>query len=107
MVGDWGDADGLVHGYRLKNGDLTTIDYPRGGNTSLRGINLLGDIAGLSADADDTVESGLLIVHGSPFTLNAPGAPNTDLYSFALRHDAVGTWFDADQNSHGFVLLAR
>ena len=63
--------------------------------------------SGLSADADDTVESGLVIVRGSPFTLNVPRAHDTNLYSITLRRDIVGTWFDADQNSHGFVLRAR
>ena len=46
VVGEFTDAAGRVHGYRLREGELTQIDYPGAALTQARGIGPGGDVVG-------------------------------------------------------------
>jgi hypothetical protein len=70
------DTAGRQHGFVLKHGSFTTIDYPGAGTTAAIGINSQGDIVG--SHSDDTSGSpsalhGFLLRQGTFTTLTYPG----------------------------------
>ena len=47
MIGGYTDgATGTIHGFVLSRGEFTTVDFPGGAQTQLRGINEHGEIVG-------------------------------------------------------------
>ena len=110
VVGGYFDTNGFTHGFLLRQGVLTTLDFPGASDTYARGINESGTVVGLW----DLVDSNgnPLIVHGftwnkGTFTqLDFPGAGDTAALGINDRGDIVGSWDPGiiSTTEHGFVL---
>ncbi len=82
VVGNYQSADGKSHGFALRGGKFTTLDYPRNDVTMIRpgGIAPSGDIAGFySANESGVITNHgfLLTKKGQWSTVDYPGQPNT------------------------------
>jgi hypothetical protein len=64
-VGRYDNADGKSHGYLLRKGNLSSIDFPDAVFTAAIGINPQGDIVGFYKSADG-VSHGYLLTKGEP-----------------------------------------
>ena len=53
IVGQYGAADGRIHGFLLDDGEFTTIDAPGAINTNASDINDRGEIVGFFLDANN------------------------------------------------------
>ena len=73
IVGTYGDATGVEHGFLYVLARLTTIDVPGSIGTALYGINNSGDIVGVYADANHN-SHGLL---ATPSIINISVTPTT------------------------------
>ena len=109
VVGFYQDDIGL-HGFLLRKGVVTTLDFPTASDTQAFGVNESGTVVG----AWDIVDSdgNLLALHGFIWKdgnfsqVDFPGAAATILFGINARGDIVGEW-DTDifeTTFHGFVL---
>ena len=94
IVGSYSDGRN-THGFLLRNGTFTTIDFPGVSITVCTGINSSGLITGLYIQSDDSVH-GFLWQHGdfiATFQVFMNGA-NTDTTPTAIndRGQVVGTF---------------
>jgi hypothetical protein len=72
---------GVFHGFLLKNGVVTIIDFPGGIGTTPEGINDNGQISGAWTDSSGNSHGFLLSANLSTWTtLDAPGATNTQAW---------------------------
>ena len=54
IVGRYRDADDNLHGFLLRNGAFSSIDFPDADFTVARGINSEGDIVGVFSSGGPT-----------------------------------------------------
>ena len=110
VVGWYQDDIGAAHGFLLRKGVVTTLDFPTASDTQAFGVNESGTVVG----AWDIVDSdgNLLALHGFIWKdgnfsqVDFPGAAATILFGINARGDIVGEW-DTDifeTTFHGFVL---
>ena len=71
MVGWYWDSNGAMHGFLLKGGKYTTIDYPGSEGTYLLGISNFGEIAGEYADSSG-IWHGFTDINGKFTTIDDP-----------------------------------
>jgi len=108
VVGVFIDVNGFEHGFLLRKGVLTTLDFPGASDTLALGINASGTIVGYWDLLDGN--GNLLAVHGytwkgGSFTqFDFPGATDTSLFGINDRGDLVGGWDTGvtSPNEHGF-----
>ncbi len=88
----------VVHGFLLKGGQFTTIDFPGAVSTGMAtsGINPRGDIVGVYVSADK-VTHGFLLTGGKFSIIDYPGF--VGLSGINPQGDIVGTY-----NNSGFLL---
>ena len=107
VVGDY--DDGVTHGFLLRKGVLTTLDFPGADATIAYGINQWGAVVG-EWDIFDA-QGNLLAYHGfiwkdGAFTdVNFPGSADTSILGINAEGDYVGLW-DSDINApsgHAFL----
>jgi len=107
VVGDY--DDGATHGFLLRRGTVTTLDFPGADVTLAFGVNQSGVVVG-EWDVLDA-QGNLLAYHGfqwkdGAFTeLSFPGSADTTILAINENGDYVGMW-DSDINAptaHGFV----
>src|SRR5437867_11155936 len=60
ISGRYDDADGVVHGFLLRKGVFSTIDFPHASFTSARATDARGDTAGRIHDANGNDHAFLL-----------------------------------------------
>ena len=85
IVGSYSDASGRSHGYVLRNGEFTTIDFPDAAGavvagTGAGGIGPSGEIVGtytVVGEPGVNVHGYLLTKHGKFVAVNYPGHTNT------------------------------
>jgi uncharacterized membrane protein len=122
IVGGYLGKDGKSHVYRLREGQLTTIDFPDAVDTALDagkgGINSRGDIvSSYCVLVDPTTgkcvdEHAFLLSHGEftttmdfpATTMGSPGGHVTASFGINARGDIVGTYKDTNDKAHGFLL---
>jgi probable HAF family extracellular repeat protein len=82
-----------------------TINVPGSTDTRAFGINNSGQVVGRYDGTDGVTRGFLRLANGSFYTFSAPGAVN-GTWGQDVSDDGVivGRYFDADFNSHGFVL---
>ena len=104
VVGKYTDAGGIQHGYLLRNGAFSIVDFPNSQyTTSARGINAHGDIVGVVRDADGNAHGFLL--HDGQFTqIDYPGASSTIAFGINNSGDITGQDFTASGRPKGFIL---
>jgi len=109
VVGDYLDDNGFAHGFLLRKGVLTPIDFPGASNTEAHGINDSGTVVGQWDIVDSS--GNVVVIHG--FTWNNgnftqvdfPESGDTSVNGINARGDFVGVW-DTGLTSpivHGFV----
>ena len=103
IVGNYHDANGVVHGFLLRQGVFFTIDFPNAQFTSARAINARGDIVGrvLGPSGD---EHGFLLRDGIFTQIDYPGASATTARGINNDGDITGRHFDSAGNESGFIL---
>lgn len=80
IVGLYVDPAFRGHGYLLRRGEFTTIDYPGSAFTDARGISPDGEIVGtyrLPGEPTNRVHGYLLTKHGEFVKMDSPGHINT------------------------------
>jgi len=109
VVGVFLDVNGFSHGFLLRKGVVTTLDFPGASETLALGINASGTVVGYWDVLD--ANGNLLAIHGytwkgGSFTqFDFPGATDTSLFGINARGDVVGGW-DTGVTSpieHGFI----
>ena len=106
MAGFFDDSSGIQHGYLLRDGQFTQIDYPGASGTVVRGINNAGDITGHYFDSAGN-ENGFILQDGKFQNVQAPHSAGcgTDVWMAADNgRVAVGDFCDnRDQTTHGYL----
>ncbi|WP_043341888.1 hypothetical protein [Belnapia moabensis] len=82
-----GEFDAL-HGFLLRNGEVTVLDVPGAIRTVAQGINDRGDIVGTYLDPEFILH-GFLYRHGDYTLLDIPGADYTDVTGINNRGQVV------------------
>jgi len=103
IVGFYLDAGFAPHGFILRDGVYTTVDYPGSTRTILTRINERGQITGIRRDPDGH-RRGFVLEHGVATTIDVPGSRNTRTHGINNQGHVVGYYDDADLISHGFLL---
>jgi uncharacterized membrane protein len=109
IVGQMLDENGFGHGFLLKDGVLTMLDFPGASETFALGINDSGIVAGywdlLDADFNTLAVHGFTWKDGAFTQFDFPGAQATAFFGINARGDLVGVWLP-DLNSpieHGLA----
>jgi uncharacterized membrane protein len=103
ISGWYSDVPGRRHGFVLRKGVLTTVDYPGASFTQVNGISDAGAIFGHFIDAAGLVH-GFLLKDGVFEQLDYPGAVDTIPFYINASGTIAGEW-DTDPATigHGFV----
>jgi uncharacterized membrane protein len=103
VTGWYADTAGR-HGFLLRDGVLTTIDYPGGNFSQVNGITDNGVVIGHFQDGNG-IFHGYILKDGMFTQLDVPGAVDTLPFYMNARGDIVGEW-DPDPAliGHGFLL---
>jgi uncharacterized membrane protein len=107
IVGRYTDPAGKDHGFLLRHGDFTSIDFPGADLfTKAAGINPRGDIVGNYALASEpnTVRHGYLLSEGRFTSIDFPGAIFTNALGISPQGDIVGRYMKAGGAFHGYRL---
>jgi hypothetical protein len=94
IVGLYGSAN-VTHGFALRNGNLTQIDYPGAvdfGITIPSDINDVGDVVGWYSVVSGWPEHGFLLREGVYTTIDYPGAFATNVRGINSEGDMVGLY---------------
>jgi hypothetical protein len=110
VVGRYDTPDSVAHGYLLRDGGFTTIDYayPTGYTgtrfTVATSINPRGDIAGRYVGTDGLFH-GFTLIDGEFTTVDHPDG--RAIHGIAINHrgDLAGYYEDASRRVHGFLLI--
>ena len=112
VVGSYFGDDGFSHGFLLRRGVVTTLDFPGANDTFAWGINDLETIVGfwdlVDANGNVLVDHGFMWKNGVFTQFDFPGAADTFIFGINDRGDMVGGW-DTVVNSptfHGFACSA-
>ena len=95
VVGNYQSTDNKWHGFLLKHGEFTTLDYPREDIVQIRpgGISPSGDITGFYITTSGTYHGFLLTKKGEWSTVDYTGQPNTALTRILPDGTLIGTTF--------------
>ncbi|MGO9123746.1 MAG: hypothetical protein ACLP6G_02540, partial [Terriglobales bacterium] len=106
IVGTYVDSSGLVHGFELSSGKVTTIDVPFAGaiGTYPEAINNSGQIVGSWSDGG--VLQGFTLIGGTYTSFNYPGATVTFGQDINNAGEIVGIYISPDSNGDQGYLLS-
>ncbi len=105
IVGFYVDpSTGSQHGYLLRKGMATPIDFPGAAGTIAWDINNRGQVVGFYRK--DGVVHGFLWHKGNFTSVDIPGAIETVVFGINSAGDIVGLYVDAT-TGHGFLLRAE
>ena len=97
-------TDMVGHGFLLSDGQFTTIDAPGGATlTIVTGIDSRGEMVGRYTV--NGVTHAYLLSGGLWNTFDYPGATFTGATAISPSGDIVGRYLDANNVSHGFMLV--
>jgi probable HAF family extracellular repeat protein len=105
IVGSYTDAAGMTHGFRWRNGNVTTIAFPGANHTEAWGINPRGDIVGRYRVAGDTRIFGFLLRRGVYTDISVAGHLNTLPIKITPSGVIVGCFHDTNflRDMRGYV----
>ena len=95
------DIGAVSQGFQLSNGTYTYIDVPGATNTSIFGINNLGDIVGDYVDASG-VQHGFVMSNGIVTPIDFPGSTNTNAQGINDSGEIVGSTVVSNVR-HGYL----
>jgi hypothetical protein len=110
VVGRYDTPDNVAHGYLLRDGTFTTIDYPYPAGyagtrfTIATGINPRGDIVGRYQGTDGLFH-GFTLVDGEFTTIDHPAGRSIHALGINHRGDLAGYYEDHSRKLHGFQLI--
>lgn len=84
--------------------NFTTIDFPGGTSTQVRGINQHGDVVGVYSDPVTGLYRGFLLSDGSYTEIDYPGAAHTFPRGINKKKEVAGFFTDSNGVFHGFLL---
>ena len=101
-------ADIFQHGFLLKKGKFTTIDFPGALDSADRDINTRGDITG-EFENDGVTSHGFLFSEGKFTTVDFPGAADTYFLTINDSEEIAGSYDTSWHRCHRtrFHLQAR
>ena len=108
VVGEFVGDDGFFHGFLLRKGVVTTLNFPGASDTYAFGVTNSDTVVGqwdvLDADGNTLSSHGYIWQAGTFTEWNFPGSVDTGIYGVDERGDLVGGW-DAGITTlqHGFV----
>lgn len=95
-VAGWFEDDSGIHGFLLRKGVLTILDFPGASETNAWGINNFGTVAGWwtidDADGNTIISHGFVWNNGNFKQVDLPGAGNTFIDGINDWGDLVGLW---------------
>jgi uncharacterized membrane protein len=108
VVGFFLGDNGFLHGYLLRQGVLTILDFPGAGATRAIGINESGTVAGswdlLDSSGNLISTHGYIWNNGNFSEVHFPGSSDTAVFGINARGDLVGAWgADVTDPGHAFV----
>jgi len=105
LIGGAGNLnnDQTVHGFMLKNGVFTLIDFPGSPWVFISGLNPRGEIVGGHGDANG-VEHGFLYRCGDYIPIDFPEWTSSYANGVNPQGDIVGRYTDAQGTYHGYFL---
>lgn len=114
VVGQYADADGMGHGFVLRNNRFHTVDVPGdfavaggdGGSMATR-INNWGEVSGAFGGTkrdNSLIRLGFVRSDGRYFPLAPPGSIYTQAFTITDRGLVGGAYVSADIVYHGFLL---
>jgi uncharacterized membrane protein len=96
VVGQYMGNDGFTHGFLLRKGVLTTLNFPTASDTYAYGISESGTVVGgwdiLDSSGNTLVEHGFTWNNGNFTQVDFPGAADTVVLGINARGDLVGGW---------------
>lgn len=110
VVGSFTDADGMSHGFLLRDGVFTTIDVPGAHGTDARGISPAGDIVGgywLPDEPMANIHGYRRNAAGTIEYIDYPGQINTIPQRVLPSGAIVGCYHGADMAATMFGMLMR
>jgi len=109
LTGQMADDNGLFHGFLVRDGQVTILDYPGASETFALGISDTDIVAGywdiLDQDFNPVEIHGFTWQNGVFTRFDLPGAAVTAIFGINARGDLAGVW-QSDINSdveHGFA----
>lgn len=103
ITGSYVDADGVLHGFLLREGVFYPIDVPDAAFTiGARSINARGDIVGSFASADGVLH-GFLLRDGQFTQIDFPGASGSRALWINNADDIAGEYENAAGKLRGFL----
>ena len=105
IIGDVVDlnGDGTFHGFMLKHGIFSIIDFPGSPWVFVSGLNPEGEIVGGHGDANG-VEHGFLYSRGNYIAIDFPEWTSSYANGIDPQGDIVGRYTDAQGTYHGYFL---
>lgn len=94
---------GETHGFTLKDGAWSKIDYPRSKITIATGINSRGEIIGTWAGKDRN-EHSFFVTGGRFESIDVPGSVRTIADAILDSGTVVGTFTDNNGAHRGFIM---
>ena len=98
IVGVYSDANGVGHGFLLRDGVYSDVVTPGGLGLAPRMINAAGDIVGTFGD-----HGFLLTAEGKFKRIDYPGASSTQAFGINNAGDITGGFSDGAGHENGFV----
>jgi len=105
IVGVAGNLNGdfTVHGFMLKDGVFSLVDFPGSPWVFVSGLNPVGEIVGGHGDANG-VEHGFLYRNGDYIPVDFPEWTSSYANGIDPQGDIVGRYTDAQGTYHGYFL---
>jgi|ERR1019366_988334 uncharacterized membrane protein len=108
VVGYFLGDDGFFHGFLLRKGMLTILDFPGVSDTYAFGINESGMIVGawdfLDSSGNVLATHGFIWDNGNFSEVDFPGSSDTTVFGINARGDLVGAWgSNKSDPGQGFV----
>lgn len=94
-------SDFTVHGYFLSGHSFSEFDVPGFLDTSVLGVNNVGDFAGVVEDATGFIQA-FVSIGGTITTFGVPGATQTAASQLNSSNQTEGYYVDSSEFTHGY-----
>jgi len=102
VCGEYDLSDGTFHGYFLSTGNFTEFDVAGSLDTTVLGVNNVGDFDGSFVDAAGDSQA-FVSIGGTITPFSVPGATFTTAYQLNSSNQLCGYYIDSSAILHGYV----